>query len=57
MHAGEDAIVHVVHRDDTEYWKPHFASVEKLEEIAVERFGLPLTTYELWLARDLVPPQ
>lgn len=47
----------VVRRDDTEYWRVYFTSAEKLNEISVERFGLPLTTYELWLARDLVPPQ
>ena len=56
-HGGEDAIVLVVRRDDTEYWRVYFTSAEKLNEISVERFGLPLTTYELWLARDLVPPQ
>lgn len=56
VHAGEDAIVLVVRRDDTEYWKDYFRSAVKLREVTTERFGMPIATYEIWHARGFMPP-
>ena len=56
-HLGEDAIVLAVHWDDTEYWKPYFASATLLHEVTIHRFDQTLATYELWLATDFAPPK
>jgi 4-amino-4-deoxy-L-arabinose transferase-like glycosyltransferase len=55
-HAGQSAIVLVVPRDDTEYWKQFFAHETLLTEIPISRFGQWLATYQIWFAEDLTPP-
>lgn len=52
---GKDAIVLVVERDNREGWKSFFGAVRQLDEFSVDRFGVPLTTYQLWLAEDFQP--
>jgi hypothetical protein len=52
---GEDAIVLVLRRDDTQTWKRYFAEVRQLGEISLEQRGTHLTTYTLWLGTDFRP--
>ena len=52
---GKDAIVLVVATDNLEDWKARFGEVRQLDEFSVDRFGVPLTTYQLWLAKDFQP--
>ncbi len=54
-HRGEDAIVLVMRGAYGQAWKDEFESVQHLEDIDVDRFGLPLVTHELWLGHGYRP--
>jgi 4-amino-4-deoxy-L-arabinose transferase-like glycosyltransferase len=54
--AGEDAIVLVETRTDTETFKKSFTSVEELGEIATTRLGYRINLFRLYVARGFLPP-
>jgi hypothetical protein len=39
------------------YVESRFASIEKLGEVVVERFGRKLFTYELYVGRGYIPDE
>jgi 4-amino-4-deoxy-L-arabinose transferase-like glycosyltransferase len=53
---GEDAIVLVETRTDTETFKKSFTSVEELGEITTTRLGYPINVFRLYVARGFLPP-
>jgi 4-amino-4-deoxy-L-arabinose transferase-like glycosyltransferase len=57
-HRGADAIVLVQPRDDQgklAYLRSQFGSFEAIDAFTIERFGLPLEPYSLYLGRDYRP--
>jgi 4-amino-4-deoxy-L-arabinose transferase-like glycosyltransferase len=54
-HSGQSAIIMLDGREDLEFWRTHFASVEKLVELPVSRFGYAMRTYELYVGTGYIP--
>lgn len=57
-HAGKTAIV-VMERGDgrLNYVRSRFESIEKIDEIAIDRFGIHAGTYELYVGRGYIADQ
>jgi hypothetical protein len=57
-HAGKTAII-VMERGDArfDYVRSRFESIEKIDDIAIERFGIHAANYELYVGRGYIPDQ
>ncbi|HQZ12182.1 MAG TPA: glycosyltransferase family 39 protein [Devosia sp.] len=54
-HRGKTAIVVIDRSEQRAYVRSRFESFEKLGEVPVERFGIPLLTYEIYVGRGYRP--
>jgi len=56
--AGQDAIVLIDGRDDTETYKRHFASLTEIGSYTAAPLGYPVLTYTIYLGEDFIaaPP-
>lgn len=53
---GTDAIVVFDGRDD-DYWMTQFEDVERIGSIQTDRFGIPLTKYDIYVGRNYTPSE
>ncbi len=51
-HDGEDALIVADQPFPIANASPHFASVEKLEDVPVTAFGQTIWTFQIWLGKD-----